>query len=184
MLSGAGMTYRMTTADDKLYVAADANHLVRVYENLISNAIRYGSESKYVDIRTERENNEVIVKIINYGAPIEEDDLPYLFERFYRAEKSRSSKTGGRGLDLQLPKASLTYMAAVSMSGAVKRRLYSRPNFLFLQKTVFLSWRNKLEIVRTFTRIYLNDLDRVLPFYEKLYGTEPGSERRGTFVGS
>lgn len=105
MLSGAGMTYRMTTADDKLYVAADANHLVRVYENLISNAIRYGSESKYVDIRTERENNEVIVKIINYGAPIEEDDLPYLFERFYRAEKSRSSKTGGAGLGLAIAKS-------------------------------------------------------------------------------
>lgn len=105
MLNRAGMTYRMTTVDDKLYVAADANHLVRVYENLISNAVRYGSESNYVDIQIEQENDEIIVKIINYGAPIEEDDLPYLFERFYRAEKSRSSKTGGTGLGLAIAKS-------------------------------------------------------------------------------
>ncbi|NQX70399.1 HAMP domain-containing histidine kinase [Paenibacillus alba] len=103
-LTKAGMSYRMVSDDELVYVQADGNQLVRAYENLISNAIRYGKEGKFVDIQIKKSNEEAIVEIINYGEAIPEMDLPYIFERFYRAEKSRSSETGGTGLGLAIAK--------------------------------------------------------------------------------
>jgi len=105
ILTKAGMTCRVTAEDDTLYIRADGSQLVRAYENLISNAVRYGSEGKVVDIRISRSGQEAVVEIVNYGAPIPESDLPYIFERFYRAEKSRSARTGGTGLGLAIAKS-------------------------------------------------------------------------------
>jgi signal transduction histidine kinase len=104
-LEKAGMEYRMHSDHDALFIYADANQLVRAYENLISNAIAYGYEGKYVDIRISTEQNEVVVKVINYGEPIPFKELPYIFERFYRVEQSRSKQTGGTGLGLAITKS-------------------------------------------------------------------------------
>ncbi|MCU6797467.1 HAMP domain-containing histidine kinase [Paenibacillus sp. WQ 127069] len=104
-LTKAGMSYRLASDDEMVYIHADGNQLVRAYENLISNAIRYGREGKYVDIQIRTSSSEAIVEIINYGEVIPQMDLPYIFERFYRAEKSRSSQTGGTGLGLAIAKS-------------------------------------------------------------------------------
>ncbi|MVP00876.1 sensor histidine kinase [Paenibacillus lutrae] len=104
-LTKAGMSYRFGSDNEMVYIQADANQLVRAYENLISNAIRYGREGKFVDIQIKTSNGEAIVEIINYGEAIPEMDLPYIFDRFYRAEKSRSSQTGGTGLGLAIAKS-------------------------------------------------------------------------------
>lgn len=105
LLTKAGMTYRMMASSEKLSVQADGNQLVRAFENLISNAIRYGRDGKYVDIRLSMDGEEAVVQIINYGKPIPEKDLPRIFDRFYRAEKSRSSRSGGSGLGLAITKS-------------------------------------------------------------------------------
>ncbi|WP_200898631.1 sensor histidine kinase [Gottschalkia purinilytica] len=104
ILDENGMEYRLTLPENKIYVKADGGLLVRVFENLLSNAITYGKEGKYVDIQLENENNETIVSIINYGETIPEMDLKYIFDRFYRVEKSRSQDTGGTGLGLSIAK--------------------------------------------------------------------------------
>ncbi|AZS15954.1 sensor histidine kinase [Paenibacillus lutimineralis] len=88
----------------QLFVHADGDKLRRVYENLITNAIRYGSGGKYIDIRGEATANEVITEVINYGEPIPKADLPHLFDRFYRVEKSRATHTGGSGIGLAIAK--------------------------------------------------------------------------------
>lgn len=100
----AGMEYRLSLPRERVLVHVDGDLMVRVFENLITNAIRYGREGKYVDIELNREDGEAVVNVVNYGEPIPEGELPYIFERFYRVEKSRSVDTGGTGLGLAIAK--------------------------------------------------------------------------------
>lgn len=101
----AGMCCRFNEDNEELYVYADSNRLIRTYENLIVNAIRYGSKGKYVDIGIKRDHHEAVVSIANFGESISDRDLPYIFERFYRADKSRTSENGGTGLGLAIAKS-------------------------------------------------------------------------------
>lgn len=102
----AGMELRQhpSTVDSPI-VIGDGNKLARVFENLIQNAVRYGNEGKYIDITLSEYNGVIEVEIINYGQAIPSLDLPYIFERFYRVEKSRSHQTGGSGLGLAIVKS-------------------------------------------------------------------------------
>lgn len=103
-LEVAGMECRLFFPEERLMIQADGDKLVRVFENLILNGINYGQDGKFIDLRVRRENKEVVVDIINYGEPIPERDLPHIFDRFYRVEKSRSEQTGGSGLGLAIAK--------------------------------------------------------------------------------
>jgi signal transduction histidine kinase len=100
----AGMQSRINFSEDKLIVNADAGKLVRAFENLLSNAIKYGREGLYVDVTSKIEGNMAVVQVINYGQSIPAIDLPYIFDRFYRVEKSRNSNIGGSGLGLSITK--------------------------------------------------------------------------------
>lgn len=104
ILYEANMEYRLFLPNYKIELEADAHMLVRVFENLISNAIRYGEQGRYVDISMQGEEAVAIVSIANYGNPIPEYELKYIFDRFYRMEQSRSSETGGTGLGLAIAK--------------------------------------------------------------------------------
>ncbi|KIE44401.1 his Kinase A domain protein [Clostridium argentinense CDC 2741] len=103
-LESANMEERLFFSEDRLIVLGDGDKLVRAFENLISNGITYGKHSKYIDIVTNKEDNTAVIKVINYGDPIPVLDLPHIFERFYRVEKSRSEETGGSGLGLAITK--------------------------------------------------------------------------------
>jgi len=104
-LNLAGMTYKIHDNTDKsLWIQAAPYELVRAYENLIANAIRYGQAGKRLEISFDREGDEAVVRISNFGEMIAESDLPHIFERFYRAERSRSHHTGGSGLGLAIAK--------------------------------------------------------------------------------
>lgn len=100
----ANMESRINFSNDKLIVNADAGKLVRAFENLLSNAIKYGKDGYYVDVGTKLEENIAVIQIINYGQSIPTVDLPYIFDRFYRVEKSRNNKIGGSGLGLAITK--------------------------------------------------------------------------------
>ncbi|WP_442604450.1 HAMP domain-containing sensor histidine kinase [Paenibacillus sp. KN14-4R] len=104
-LEKEGMSYRLMAKEESLFVQADGHQLMRAYENIISNAIRHGSGGVYLDIHISKDQDEVVVKVINYGETILERDLPYLFDRFYRADRSRSSQNGGTGLGLAITKS-------------------------------------------------------------------------------
>ena len=100
----ANMEVRTNFSDDKLVVYADARKLGRAFENLLSNSIKYGKEGYYIDIITRVEDSMAVVQIINYGEAIPTIDLPYIFDRFYRVEKSRNREIGGSGLGLAITK--------------------------------------------------------------------------------
>ena len=99
------MEYSLHFINEKLMVHADPLLLTRVFENLINNAIKYGKEGKYVDVELDRENDQAVIRIINYGSPIPDTDLPYVFERFYQTDQSRSKQSGGSGLGLAIAKS-------------------------------------------------------------------------------
>lgn len=100
----ADMESRVDFSDDKLIVNADAEKLVRAFENLLSNAIKYGRDGYYVDVTTKLKDNMAVIQVINYGKAISSIDLPNIFDRFYRVEKSRNSNIGGSGLGLAITK--------------------------------------------------------------------------------
>ncbi|WP_341482762.1 ATP-binding protein [Paenibacillus auburnensis] len=101
----AGMEIRLNLQEGEFKIQADGGLLVRAYENIIANAIQYGQAGKYIDIDMGQDGDVLIVRIHNYGDPIPERDLPYLFDRFYRVERSRSKQTGGTGLGLAITKS-------------------------------------------------------------------------------
>ncbi|MUG66338.1 HAMP domain-containing protein [Paenibacillus campinasensis] len=92
-------------AEEGLAIVADGGQLVRAYENLMSNAIRYGASGGKIDIAVRSEGDQAVVRFTNYGEPIPERDLPFIFDRFYRVEGSRSKETGGTGLGLAITKS-------------------------------------------------------------------------------
>jgi len=97
------MEYRIISKSKGLKINADPILLVRAFENIISNSIKYASEGKYLDIIIEKENNKAIVKFVNYGEQIKQEDLTDLFNKFYRVEKS-CDKREGTGLGLAIVK--------------------------------------------------------------------------------
>ncbi|MNI32035.1 Alkaline phosphatase synthesis sensor protein PhoR [compost metagenome] len=103
-LEQASMDCRLIFPEKQLVLSADGDKLVRVFENLIVNAIQYGQQGKRIDILGRREGTQAVVEIVNYGEPLQASSIPYLFERFYRVENSRSQHTGGSGLGLAIAK--------------------------------------------------------------------------------
>jgi signal transduction histidine kinase len=85
-------------------VAADGEKVGRVIENLLKNALLYTPEGGAVSVRTETVGREVNFYVENSGPGIEAKDLPFVFERFYRGEKSRSRDYGGTGIGLAVVK--------------------------------------------------------------------------------
>ena len=100
----ANMECRINSDVDKLMINADPIMLVRAFENLITNAMRYGKDGHYVDIRVHKDEEKVLIQFINYGEAIPLVDLPHIFDRFYRVEKSRNAFEGGSGLGLAITK--------------------------------------------------------------------------------
>ncbi|TVX88155.1 sensor histidine kinase [Paenibacillus agilis] len=97
-----GMTLRMLNAQRPAYVNADTLKLVRVFENLLSNGMKYGRDGHFIDMVVHSDPVEAKVEIINYGEQIPQADLPHVFERFYRVDKSRTGDKRGSGLGLAI----------------------------------------------------------------------------------
>ena len=72
--------------------------------NIIKNAINYSINNDKIEIEVKKDNQNVIVKVKNKGAKIPEEKLKRIFEKFYRADSSRTSKTDGSGLGLAIAK--------------------------------------------------------------------------------
>lgn len=87
-----------------LAVTADADRLRQVFANLIENAIKYNTEGGSLTLSATREGRWAKITVADTGIGIPEADLPRLFERFYRVDKTRSRELGGTGLGLSIVK--------------------------------------------------------------------------------
>lgn len=88
-----------------VYVYADKNRMAQVMINLISNAVKYTPEHGQIHITTYEKDGMAVCEVKDSGIGIKEKDLPLIFERFYRADKSRNRKTGGAGIGLTITKS-------------------------------------------------------------------------------
>ena len=78
---------------------------MRVFDNLLGNAIKYGRYGKMIRIRTLTENTQIQIQIVNYGSVIPAENLPFLFEKFYKVDASRQPSSEGTGLGLAIAKS-------------------------------------------------------------------------------
>ena len=101
-----GMEIQIRSSKDKLMMYGDSEKLVRVFSNLISNALKYAVDGSQIiiDVKETEENMlEIIVR--NDGEKIPDEALGQIFERFYRAESSRSQEVASTGLGLAIVKS-------------------------------------------------------------------------------
>ena len=85
-------------------VMADPARINQVITNLINNSIKYGSDGCTIKIETADTPKNYLVSITDQGPGISKEDLPHIFERFYRVDKARSRSMGGTGLGLAISK--------------------------------------------------------------------------------
>ncbi|MFJ3233699.1 sensor histidine kinase [Streptomyces sp. NPDC086787] len=89
-------------AAHELQVQADPVRLRQVMSNLVSNAIRHTPRGGRVVLRAREEDDELVLEVTDSGCGIDPADLPHVFDRFWRADKSRNRQTGGSGLGLAI----------------------------------------------------------------------------------
>lgn len=90
--------------DKSFWVMGEENSIQQVIQNLVVNAINYGNENGNVSIAIHDMDENLLVEVKDDGLGIEESEIPRLFERFYRVDKSRSRNEGGTGLGLAIVK--------------------------------------------------------------------------------
>ena len=103
-LINKSLTVNLDASPSPVTVLADGDRLGRVLRNLTDNAIQYAPRETVVDITIENDPTMVRLDYANVAGDVLPDDLPYLFERFYRGEKSRSRHHGGAGIGLSIVK--------------------------------------------------------------------------------
>lgn len=91
-------------SSNEYYTYADKDGLVQVFQNIIINSIKYTESSGYVKVIMSKETPYVVIKVIDNGIGIPQEDRDRVFDRFYRVEKGRSRDLGGTGLGLSIAK--------------------------------------------------------------------------------
>ena len=102
--SEKGVTLAVEQPTELPLVMADEQRLAQVLHNLLSNGLRHTSAGGTVTVRAKRVGDEVQMAVADTGEGIPAEALPYVFERFYRADRSRVRTTGGSGLGLAIAK--------------------------------------------------------------------------------
>ncbi|MFF8764570.1 ATP-binding protein [Nocardiopsis dassonvillei] len=106
--AGAGLRLVAEAGDEAgheagdVVVVADRTRLVQVVGNLLGNALRHTPAPGTVTVRARRSGGEAVVEVADTGVGIPAEDLPHVFDRFWRADKSRNRRTGGSGLGLAI----------------------------------------------------------------------------------
>lgn len=98
------LSYELQSNVPAKIITADGNLLARLFDNLINNAIKYGADGKRILVKVHAGQKSVQVSVTNYGFVIPPEELPLIFDKFYRVEQSRSTHTGGTGLGLAIAK--------------------------------------------------------------------------------
>ncbi|AUJ25512.1 MULTISPECIES: sensor histidine kinase [Virgibacillus] len=100
-----GVVLRSYFPNKEIHFRADEDRVTQILTNLMNNALQYTPTGKTVKIFTEEKEDCICFMVMDEGIGIKKEDIPFLFERFYRGDKSRATKTGGIGIGLSIVKA-------------------------------------------------------------------------------
>ena len=100
-----GVTLEIQGDKEFPWFLGDKDKIIQILINVVNNALQYTPPGSKVSIRVEEKDNQIIFIVKDEGVGIKEEDLPLLFQRFYRGDKSRDRKTGGVGIGLSIVKA-------------------------------------------------------------------------------
>ena len=101
---GQGLTLETKLEEPLPLILADRNRMEQVIANIVSNAIKYNRPGGTVTLSAFSQEDKVVIKVQDTGIGIPQEDIPRLFERFYRVDKARSRERGGTGLGLAIAK--------------------------------------------------------------------------------
>jgi len=99
---GQGLELTMERDHAELFICADPDRAAQVILNLVGNAIRYTPEGGCIRVKVYAETGVATIEVSDNGIGIPADALPYIFERFYRVDRSRARKSGGSGIGLTI----------------------------------------------------------------------------------
>lgn len=123
-----------TDPDPELVIVGHAMLLKRALSNLLSNALSHTPPGQFIDITAHRDGDSVVVAVADGGDGIEAEDLPYVFDRFFRGDRSRSSSERRLGLGLSITKSIVAMhhglIAVVSTKGTGTRFSMTFPAYL------------------------------------------------------
>ncbi|WP_281883713.1 cell wall metabolism sensor histidine kinase WalK [Paenibacillus sp. YYML68] len=114
-LAGAGIrfetsSYRLTPTEGRTtQVRVDMNRIDQVLTNIIYNAVKYTPKGGLIQLQFTVDEHALVVQVQDSGAGIAPEDLPYIFDRFYKKDKSRNTSGGGSGLGLAIAKEIIDY---------------------------------------------------------------------------
>ncbi|MEY8351532.1 HAMP domain-containing sensor histidine kinase [Bacillus cereus] len=91
--------------EERVYAAVDSEKIVRVFENLLMNAIKYSKDDGEIKVSLERQRRTIQISVANYSGEFTREELGNLFERFYKKDQSRSRVIEGSGLGLAIAKS-------------------------------------------------------------------------------
>jgi two-component system phosphate regulon sensor histidine kinase PhoR len=105
--------------EDMLYVYGDRDKFKQMMINLMDNGIKYTNSGGNLWVSAIKDDKNIIIAVEDNGIGVPEDDIPRLFERFYRVDKGRSRKMGGTGLGLAIVKhVVMIFNGDISVSSA------------------------------------------------------------------
>lgn len=97
-------------------ILGDSDALERIFINIIGNAVKYTQDGGRIEVYSSKVYNDICIKVSDNGIGISKENLPHIFDRFYRVDKARSRDTGGTGLGLAIAKQTIE----TSFKGKIK----------------------------------------------------------------
>lgn len=101
-IEAQGLNLTLNVPTDLPSIWADEDRLIQVLTNLVGNAIKFTPSGGTITIQAEKKGNEVHLSVQDTGIGIPPEHLPYIFDRFYRVDRSRARSTGGSGIGLTI----------------------------------------------------------------------------------
>ncbi|MFA9556268.1 cell wall metabolism sensor histidine kinase WalK [Evansella sp. AB-rgal1] len=98
------ISFKHKTPNKDIFVYGDRDKLTQLLDNIVSNAVKYSPEGGFITCSLKEEKERVIVSIKDEGVGIPKENIPHVFDRFYRVDKARSRNLGGTGLGLAIAK--------------------------------------------------------------------------------
>jgi len=126
-------------------ICADSRRIEQVFYNLITNALKYTAAGGHIELTIQASGDEVQASVADTGTGIDAGELPLIFSRFYRADKSRSRETGGAGLGLAIAKG---FVEAHGGKIWVESQLGSGSRFIFVSYLLCIRERSWYLLIR------------------------------------